>query len=328
MIRRRIERVRRRARKAVEHHALVLMYHRVAEAASDPWGLCVRPTAFSNQLESLRRWADIVPLEEVTQRLQRPTDGRPQVALTFDDGYTDNLEVAKPLLQRYNAPATVVLTTRYVGYGGPFWWDALAELLLDSRSLPARLQLDVEPTEFRFVDRLLQRTDAAGDAARRRLHYGLWSYLSALTFEQREAVVRQLQVWSGREATGDAMSRPMTEAQVRTLVADDLVAVGAHSATHRMLSRLSYADKNMEIRESHDGCLRLTGYAPLSFAYPHGDFDAECVGLVQAAGFALACTSRPDLIWSAAERFEIPRVVVGDWTGPDLLRRLRRGGYA
>jgi peptidoglycan/xylan/chitin deacetylase (PgdA/CDA1 family) len=55
-------------------------------------------------------------------------------AVTFDDGYADNLKAAKPRLQRAGAPATVFIATGYVGERREFWWDELARIILESDS--------------------------------------------------------------------------------------------------------------------------------------------------------------------------------------------------
>src|SRR5215467_4451596 len=94
---------------------LILMYHRIAELQSDPWGLAVSPRHFAEHLEVLRRHGQPRPLAQTVKALQRQglPGGRPLV-VTFDDGYADNLYNAAPLLDRYDVPATVFLTTGYI----------------------------------------------------------------------------------------------------------------------------------------------------------------------------------------------------------------------
>ena len=83
-----------------------------------------------------------------------------EVAITFDDGYRDNLTSAKPILERAEAPATVFITMDRLGAAREFWWDELAHMCLggtaavdaqrrDRRSaaalsLPARTAADLE----------------------------------------------------------------------------------------------------------------------------------------------------------------------------------------
>src|SRR5258708_1690179 len=92
-------------------HGLVLLYHRVAAPSWDPFDMCVEPERFEQQLAALSRVADFVPLSAIASGLRRGRRERPVVALTFDDGYADNLHGALPLLERYGAPATVFITT-------------------------------------------------------------------------------------------------------------------------------------------------------------------------------------------------------------------------
>src|SRR5207245_11375101 len=65
------------------------------------------------------------------------------VAITFDDGYLDNLEHAKPALEAAAAPALIYIPTGYVGESRRFWWDELERLLLYPGTLPDVLTLDI-----------------------------------------------------------------------------------------------------------------------------------------------------------------------------------------
>ena len=103
---------------------LVLLYHRIARVDPDPWGLCVTPEHFAEHLDVLRAWRRI-RLEEIGPS-RWPMCGRGlSVAITFDDGYADNLHEAAPFLMRSDTPATFFLATGYIGGEREFWWDEL-----------------------------------------------------------------------------------------------------------------------------------------------------------------------------------------------------------
>ncbi|MFL6195571.1 MAG: polysaccharide deacetylase family protein [Thermoanaerobaculia bacterium] len=107
----------------VRPRAVVLLYHRVAEAASDPHGLAVSPAAFESHLDLLRRRFHVMPLPELIGGLPRRAYRDCTVAVTFDDGYADNLTTAVPIAARLGVPVTVFVTAGPVLDGGPFPWD-------------------------------------------------------------------------------------------------------------------------------------------------------------------------------------------------------------
>src|SRR5690606_36408110 len=111
--------------------ALILLYHRVTTLENDPWSLAVTPEHFAEHMEVLRRYTYPLPLRDLVQRVRTGRFPEGSVAITFDDGYRDNLYAAKPLLERHEIPATVFIATGYTGREREFWWDELEALLLE-----------------------------------------------------------------------------------------------------------------------------------------------------------------------------------------------------
>jgi SAM-dependent methyltransferase len=116
---------------------LVLLYHRIEENW-DAHDLAVPPALFEAQLAWLRREYNVLPLVDV---LASPAESLPEraVALTFDDGYVDSLTTVAPLLQKYDLPATFLLTTRWRRERGEYWWDLLERVMLSTRRLRSRV---------------------------------------------------------------------------------------------------------------------------------------------------------------------------------------------
>jgi peptidoglycan/xylan/chitin deacetylase (PgdA/CDA1 family) len=328
-IQRKVDRVvayaSRRLRREQEAHGLVLMYHRVARVEADPWDLCVRPEYFESQIRMLREHADLVPLAELHRHLRKGRRSRPVVAITFDDGYVDNLTAAKPVLERYQAPATVFIATGQVGRRADFWWDRLAKLVLLEKPLPSSLEIGSGPERFQHRDDRLATGGAPGRHARRRLHDRIWAWCSNRPDAERDAFLNAVEQWADIHPVPDPSSWAMTRAELNALMDGGLVDIGAHSVTHPLLSRLPAATKASEIRQSRIDCERLSGRAPAAFAFPNGDMDAESLTLVRGAGFEIACTSEQDLVWDESVVHATPRIHVGDQSGTALLRRLR--GY-
>src|SRR4029077_8826074 len=124
--------------------AIILLYHRVADPPSDPQLLCVTPKHFAEHLEVLRKQGYPTCLQELGCSLRDRKKLPRGVAVTFDDGYVDNLINAKRILQRYDVPATVFVTTGYVDQQRDFWWDELEKLLLHVDRVPENLRLHID----------------------------------------------------------------------------------------------------------------------------------------------------------------------------------------
>src|SRR3954470_15948888 len=105
--------------------ALILLYHRVATPTRDPQLLSVSPERFAEHLEVVRRCAEPVALAGILAQGEGP-----RAAITFDDGYADNLHEAAPLLAAAGVPATVFVVSGQVGTTDEFWWDELERVLL------------------------------------------------------------------------------------------------------------------------------------------------------------------------------------------------------
>lgn len=107
--------------------ACVFYYHRVAnigfvDAHVDDWN--VTPEQFERQIAKMATFAEIVPLSELSQRLNTSTvDHKPIVCLTFDDGYANFHSQVLPILKRYQAPATAFVVTSSIGSREPLPFD-------------------------------------------------------------------------------------------------------------------------------------------------------------------------------------------------------------
>lgn len=103
--------------------APILLYHRISKVSADPTLLCVSPECFEGHLRFLKEYYNIVPLSVLSERLTTGTLEGNEAAVTFDDGYSDNLINALPLLEKYNVPSTIFITTGSLGKRASFEWD-------------------------------------------------------------------------------------------------------------------------------------------------------------------------------------------------------------
>src|SRR3989344_2957961 len=89
----------------------ILLYHRVASVKDDPLSLSVSPETFSEHLKFLKENFNVVSLKEIADMIRNKNLKNKSVAITFDDGYVDNLQNALPILEQNQIPATIFVTS-------------------------------------------------------------------------------------------------------------------------------------------------------------------------------------------------------------------------
>ena len=313
---------------------VILLYHRVADLATDPWALAVSPPRFESQLAMLKRELALLTLADLTDRLRGGALPPRAAVLTFDDGYADSLETAAPILGRHGVPATVFVTTSPRRISDGFWWDELDAILLTPGTLPAALDLTIEGSPERWALGAASRYGADEAAEHRRWRVGqppvtsrhaiyvdLWRRLKPLPDLERRRLLDAIAEWAGRPPGVDAEHRLLDPDEVRALADRPGMAIGAHTETHPCLATLLPAEQRGEIESSKRALEVLLGRPVTSFAYPFGgpgDHTDDTVALVRATGLACACLSVAGAVAPGSDLYRLPRLYVRDWGAPRL----------
>jgi peptidoglycan/xylan/chitin deacetylase (PgdA/CDA1 family) len=309
-------------------NGLILLYHRVAQPRRDPQLLAVTPERFEAHLAMLLRRTNIMQLSEM---LDRAVAGKPlprrSVAITFDDGYVDNVRVAEPMLAAAKIPATLFVATGYVETGRPYWWDAIDTAILGS-PLPSRLELPFPtgPRDWSITDEpIIHDTwnvlSGSAPGSRRAAYVEIMPAVKPLDPSARERVLNALRRACGVDLAGEPDARPMTPQDVAEVDRRGIIEVGAHTVDHPQLSRLDPVQQDDEIAKSARTVAQWTGNAPALFAYPYGsnaDYDADSVKAVKRAGFRAACSNFPGLVNATTSAFELPRMLVRNVSAEEL----------
>jgi len=302
---------RAHVRRAFGRGCAILYYHRVNKLALDPFEQAVSPEIFREQLECLKEWATVLTLSQVVRMSLEGELPRRAVALTFDDGYADNLHEALPLLERYGIPATFFISSGYVGGKGEFWWDELERIFFFSPILPEQLELQIGGRVHEWKLR-----DSSNDYAQRTLESvfrDVHAKIRELPSEEREDVLGRLLTWSGSDRTVRPTHRTMTAQEIAKLAASDLVEVGAHTVTHALLPVLSEDQRRAEIFDSKRELESIIGCEVKHFSYPYGACDEHCTQLVQRAGYASGCTVSARAVRAEANPYQLPRFWARGW---------------
>jgi peptidoglycan/xylan/chitin deacetylase (PgdA/CDA1 family) len=317
--------------------AIILIYHRVAELPFDPQLLSVKPQHFAEHLDLLKKYCSPLSLGELDRVLRDGTLPHNPVVITFDDGYADNLALAKPLLERYTIPATVFMAAGYIGSQREFWWDDLERLFLQPVTLPETLRLDINGRTFDWELGKANAYDAyayqdwnveilGNPTPRHAVYRSVCQLLRPLTDESRRETLERLLAWAGAERGGRKTHLPLTSTELARLDEGGLVEVGAHTLTHALLCSLPKAEQQAEIHGSKTALEEILGHPIKTFAYPFGsrfDYTSESVAVVREAGFEMACANFPGVVWRRSDHFQLPRLLVRNWDGEGFERWLR-----
>ena len=305
---------------------IVLMYHRIADVAWDPWQLAVPPERFARQIDILAREREVVPLSWLAEKLATGRVPRRVAAITFDDGYADVGAHALPVLARHGTPATVFLTTGALGRRVEFWWDRLARTVLAPAVMPPELRLVLADGEHVWA-----LEDAPGDEPgpapprRHEVYRAVWKSLYLCDDAAREARLDELERQVAAAPPPGPLDRAFDVDEVRAMTASGLVEIGAHTVTHPSLPSLPEPRQRSEIQDSRRACEDLAGRLINGFAYPFGDYDGVARRLVRELGFAYACSTDPRAVTSGRERHELPRLAVENMDGEAFEAFLRAG---
>jgi peptidoglycan/xylan/chitin deacetylase (PgdA/CDA1 family) len=317
----------------------VLLYHRVAELESDPQLFAVRPSRFSEHLAILRERYEPLGLGELLLRIRKGTLPSRGVVITFDDGYEDNLLVAKPLLEAKEVPATVFVTSGYVGSGREFWWDELERRLLQPGKVAPvmKIELGAETLSWELGENafygedqyernrswnVLQEDDPS---SRHVIYRSLFKRLRRAIASDRESALAQLRAQSHLDEAARASHRPLTVEGLRRLADSDLLEIGSHTVTHPVLSALPPQLQRCEIADSRRNLEQLIQRPVRTFSYPFGspgDIAPETASAVREAGFVCACMNITGRVTHSTDVFRIPRILVRDWEADELAARL------
>ena len=262
----------------------IFMFHRVVPDVSAHVDAeqYVSARFLGTWLDSLRRaGVQVLSLDDGVRRILDPGIGpsrRRFVVITFDDGYVDNLEHAVPVLERFEAPFTVYVTTGLVEDGGGLWWLGLERLV------QRRDAIDVAPMERRF---------AASSRTEKAKAFQEVSRWVGADIGRRAPLLGEVFDRYDVSASAAADEAGLSREQLRALARHPLATVGGHTTGHPELTGLGEPDAYRELAGNKAFLEDLCGRPVEHLAYPYGACGAREAVLAGKAGFRTAVTGRP-----------------------------------
>jgi peptidoglycan/xylan/chitin deacetylase (PgdA/CDA1 family) len=277
---------------------IVLMWHNIEGTWCYPSPPGAGTRGFAHQLRRLKQLGTVVPLAEGLEALAAGRRLPPRaVAITFDDGYRDNLDVAAPMLDDLGLPATFFLVPGLLSGDVRPWWEVLAWGFAQAKPPVVNWGGRVLPTRgrhgwrsFRWLAERLKVLDRATREQR------VGEFLDLLEPRGQAGEDRLFLDWDGAV---ELVRRGFT--------------VGSHSMRHAILSREDPREQASDLISSRRQ-LEAELEAPVNLlAYPNGkraDYDAHTIQAAALAGHKHALGAHAGLNRPSTPPYEHPRLFV------------------
>lgn len=297
----------------------VLVYHRITEFTdyslfwNDPkkfiplLGLSCSTERFSEQMEYISTYCTPVHLNELPSVLNKSLDNKPFVAITFDDGYLDNFELALPILEKYQIPSTIFVTTGFISRSASPWWLELADFIENS-------------IECTFLGEYF---DIKSVSSKYFLFEKMRTHIRRLPYREQKELINYYNTRYSKELLDKLF---MSWEQLKSISRHPLITIGAHTVNHPLLSQEDRSLAKEEVVRSKIELESQLNFPIKYFAYPFGDAQACSVRereIAEEAGFDLSFTTRAGHLFPEHQEATqvIPRISIDYF---DDLKRFRR----
>ena len=302
-----------------ENNIVIFCFHRVLpmeliSQEDEPNREIVVSTKFFDAfLDIISKEYRLCSLEETIQQISNKS--KEKIAhITFDDGYKDNLEYALPILEKYNAPMTLYIATRFPQGDTWMWWYELWDTLL----LNDKITVEIEDKEYFYSCKNLNEKNSIFSLLRtqfsnKRLH------------EQKE-ILCSITKNSEPISYGNIC---LNWDEIKQLDQHPLITIGSHTHNHPVLSQETSEALLKELSSSKELLEAKLGHKIEHFAYPFGgvnQFGTREINMLQKVCYTTAvstiCTKM-----NFKHKFDVPRYFVTEASGLDRLL-IRLGGLS
>jgi peptidoglycan/xylan/chitin deacetylase (PgdA/CDA1 family) len=269
---------------------VILLYHSVFEGPDShqntlDMGHSVE--IFERQMEIIARSYDVVTMDDIPMflREEKRMPRRP-VAVTFDDGYANNFEVATPVLNRYGVPATFYVTTDCIDHNQLPW---IARIRRAFRTTERKSWQSPEGRVLPLADRG-ERETARVIAC---------EYCAQLTGIRQQRLIEMIESTLGFEPPAPDTCRMLNWDELRRMVRDGHT-VGSHTVSHPNLAHVVADELKTELVESKSRLEHELGVPVPHFAYPNPiltpHWTTRTVAAIRRAGYRTAVIATPGIV--------------------------------
>jgi len=283
----------------------ILSFHRIlADNESyfiPPMSLAA--ATFKRLMQNLSRSFKIMELSDAVALLKSDALRHNTLALTFDDGYCDNHDIAKEFLLAAGIPATFFVPVNQIDSGKPFWWDYVK--YISDRERTGFMKW--VQAYFSSVQHHLSLSQDITSLPIRKLV----QYMNGQSHSSRISFLQSLEKAFGPYEGPQLL---MGWHDIQDLCANGF-SIGSHTLAHEPLTDLDPDAARSEIINSRSVLAERLGIPIQGFCYPRGAFSPSISKMVADAGYAYAVTTSYATNRTFADSFALSRRNIADYSG-------------
>ena len=254
------------------HGKRILVYHGVTEnALTDINARFISTQRFEQEISYFKKHFNVVSLKEYIEGAEHPN--KLTVAITFDDGYLNNLTEALPILEKHQLPATFFITTIQKENYPLLWADAL-----DLHRYTSNQPLQFQEHLYRSVKNEYKNG-----------HSVLKHDLKTTGWQTKKELVDL--IIANNTFMNDTLFSPyfqlMSEKDIQQLSKSEYATIGSHGVYHNCLTQIPIKDAVMELKESKSYLENLIQKEVNNLAYPDGDYNSALIDEAQKVGYQI-----------------------------------------
>lgn len=300
------------ARRLTRNRLRILCYHgfSIGDEFSVMPFMFMRAETFARRMRVLKRRAiPVISLDAGVSRLREDSIQDAETVITLDDGWASNLWIGLPILEEYNYPACIYVTTEHLSAGPQAFNVALYYMIRKSTRRSVVLS-GVHPCVDGTYD--LRDPEAAVTQLIRAAE-------NILSLADRQHLLGPLAVALGVDMDGmfkGGRFSFLTATEIQELARRG-VAIELHTHTHRLPIE-SFEAAAEEIDRNREALRELLGREAQHFCYPSGMHNTAHPGWLEKLHIKSATTCDPGLNNSRTSPMLLKRYLDSDET-PDIV---------
>lgn len=248
---------------------LTIVYHRVCSSMDSYEYMAVPADVFESHIRFIKDNFKVVAMADGLKLVCEEEGGGIYVSINMDDGYMDNYTHAFPVIKKYGVPATVFLTTDFIGQNHLFWWDEVFQILQSS----GHKGCDVKARNT------LRNAYRAGR-------------INNFLMNKKESKIKNFVDNLKKQSCINKKMTPIQMLGWREIkeMAASGISFGSHTKAHGNLCLMEDSEIRKELMDSKLELEEKLGAKQVGFCYPFGKYDDRVKSIVKDAGFDYART--------------------------------------